>query len=156
MKASHVDVQVEAFVVQAVSVSVRPGRHDQFGSEYGFVGWDVEEAVSERVSTSVFLVTVEDDPHPALRDFLLEVRSVSHCRQSTTVKESVDIAVHAAIERAVDRTVSGSVDDASNRAVWRSVASPVDWTVYEAVWAATVEDPSHPAIRGFLHAARRT
>lgn len=72
MKSSHADVYVEAFVVQAVSKAVRPGSHGRFGSDDGVVEWDVEEAVSERVSTSVFLVTLEDHPHPALRDFLQE------------------------------------------------------------------------------------
>ena len=126
------------------------------GTVWGTVYWAVSEAVDEAVGQAVWTGVGRDPDHPALEDFLREVRSVSHCRQSTTAKESVDMALHAAIERAVGRTVSGSVDWDVNRAVWRSVASSVDSTVYEAVWAATVEDPSHPALQDFLHSARRT
>jgi hypothetical protein len=148
MKSSHVDVLVDATVLQAVSRAMRPNIDEAvFSPVYGAV----EGVVCEIVFTSVYVATTEDVLHAALLDFLQEVQK-GPCltRARKNGNEAVDKGVCDALENVVRRAVSRSVEDVSNRAVYRTVAGAVDWTVYEAVWQAVAEDPPLPTFQGFL------
>jgi hypothetical protein len=149
------------FVARAVNGTV-------WSTVFYAVTWDVDRTVHEAVHVAVSNVVYwaverpsteassgfprDYADHPALQDFLHEVRST----RSKTVNEALGCKLYDVTEMVVSITVSGFVDDASNRAVWRTIASPVGLPVFEEVYRATWKDPSHPAIRGFLRAARRT
>jgi DnaJ-domain-containing protein 1 len=109
------------------------------------VYWAVERPSTEASGRA----TQDDADHPALQDFLHEVRS----SRSKTVNEALERKLYDVAERVVSITVSRDVDDASNRAVWRTVASPAGLSVFEEVYRATEVDPISSALQDFLHEA---
>lgn len=146
------------FVARAVNGTV-------WSTVFYAVTWDVDRTVHEAVFYAVSNVVywaverpsteasgraTQDDPeHPALQDFLHEVRS----SRSKTVNEALERKLYDVAERVVSITVSRDVDDASNRAVWRTVASPAGLSVFEEVYRATEVDPISSALQDFLHEA---
>ena len=146
------------FVARAVNGTV-------WSTVFYAVTWDVDRTVHEAVHVAVSNVVYwaverpsteassgfprDYADHPALQDFLHEVRS----SRSKTVNEALERKLYDVAERVVSTTVSRDVDDASNRAVWRTVASPAGLSVFEEVYRATEVDPISSALQDFLHEA---